>query len=210
MDAAERLFPNTPAGLLLRDYWRQEESLTTGDEARERYQRSIERLRGVADEAALLLYDAYQALADGDTLDQFQAAMTLRDLEDDAALAPLETIARSPISVPDNDDEQDAQLVHERSVHMTAISGLAKLAAHGSEEARQILLELAGDPTFEEHRSIKVRAIRGYIGRDEGSAERAAQIAAEVPADLAWTLEPQADPATIYADTAFQAELAAK
>jgi hypothetical protein len=194
-DEAARLFPGTPAGLLLREHWRREQEVTSRSEAAERHARSMEALRPHARDAALLLYDAYRALDGVDQLGQYTAVSTLAALESEHAAAPLEDIARAPIEVEEEaGDHHGGAKAHERVVRLAAITGLGRLSSSGSAAALDALLGIVRDPTLSAHRSIKVRAIRSYVGTGPGAEQRAAHIQGDVPEELRWALEPREEP----------------
>lgn len=194
---------------MLRDYWRQEETLTSGEEASARYRRSLERLRRYPSEAALLLYDAYGKLGYGDGLAQHQVVSTLADLVSEHALAPLETIAQEPIpSTSEENDHHQPKLTHERIVRLAAVRGLAKLARVGSAGAEQALLGIARDPAYEPHASIRASAIRGFVGRGPEAVARAKLLEGDVPAGLRWALEPASYSASVVNNPKLQAHFA--
>lgn len=191
---AATMFPNTPAGRLLEAEWKKGDQLGDRRDVEAAYRASIENLRAQAFSVVPLLADAVFRLTD--QLDQLHAVGILADLRSPLAARALREIALKPmpsnLDLPEGYSEQ--QLTQERMLRTRAVDGLGYLAADGDGWARQELFQLAIDPTYEQHRSLRIAAILGFVGKGPEALVRADSLRNQIPPDLEWTLRPHEMP----------------
>jgi HEAT repeat protein len=142
-------FPDTPAGRAAVVFLVSVHG--GGPDAEARYQRALTDLRGVGDEAVVVLVDAYRAAPAPDYARRRLLVAGLAALERPAALPPLLTIAREPVPEPARIGEHAVSPhLEEALIRMAAVHGIGLLAA-----AQQAPL----DPLFEllQHPVLPVR-----------------------------------------------------
>jgi hypothetical protein len=165
----DTVFPNTPAGNLVREHVRA--SMGHGEDAEAQYQQSLTTLRAEP-EAGQILYNAYRKVAPENYFYRNMIVEALKQLRSEGSLAYLNEIAADKIPAdrePENaeiDTRQD-----EVVIRVTAVEGIALLAADSLAEAERSLRQLIG------HEDLTVRqmATRGYLQSPFGNREEKIQ-----------------------------------
>jgi len=166
----EKLYLNTPAGQRVKDHMNA--SMAHGADAEAKYQESLTRLRAEPG-AADALYETYRKIPAEHYLLRTMLTEGLKELRSPAALAHLNDIAREKIPAdrrPEN-TEIDTR-TDEVVIRITAVEGIAILAANRSAEAENSLLELTGN----EDLTVRQMAARGYLNSPLGNLEEKLQV----------------------------------
>lgn len=161
----EKLYPNTPAGERVKEHMHA--SMGHGEDAEAKYQESLTKLRAEPG-AADALYETYRKVPAENYMLRSMLTEALKELRLPAALAHLNDIAREKIPadrLPEN-TEIDTR-TDEVVIRITAVEGIAILAANRSTEAENTLLELIGH----EELTVRQMAARGYLNSPLGHVE---------------------------------------
>lgn len=166
----DKFYPNTPAGQRVKEHM--QASMGHGEDAEAKYQESLTRLRAEPG-AADALYETYRRIPAENYVLRTMLTEGLKELRSAGALAHLHNIAREriPADARPADAEIDTR-TDEVVIRITAVEGIALLAANRSAEADNLLLELTG------HEDLTVRqmASRGYLNSPLGNAEERLQV----------------------------------
>lgn len=166
----EKLYPNTPAGERVKEHMHA--SMGHGEDAEAKYQESLTRIRAEPG-AADALYETYRKVPAENYMLRTMLTEGLKELRSPGALAHLNDIAKEKILAdryPEN-TEIDTR-TDEVVIRITAVEGIAILAANRSADAENTLLELTG------HEDLTVRqmAARGYLNSPLGNVEEKLQL----------------------------------
>lgn len=179
----EKLYPNTPAGERVKEHMHA--SMGHGEDAEAKYQESLTRLRAEPG-AAEALFETYRKVPAENYMLRTMLTEGLKELRSQGALAHLGEIAREKI--PSDQRPENAEIdtrTDEVVIRVTAVQGIAILAANRSVEAESLLLELTG------HEDLTVRqmAARGYLSSPLGSVEEKLQaLRRKLPPSEHWYL----------------------
>jgi hypothetical protein len=177
----DTVFPNTPIGNLVRQHIAT--SMGHGEDAEARYQQSLSTLRAES-EAPLTLYNAYKKLAPENYFYRNLIVEALKEVRSNNALEFLREIANEKI--PEDRAPENAELdtrQDEIMIRITAVEGIAFLAAARNEQAERTLNELIS------HEDLTVRqmATRGYLQSPFGiQAEKMQELRQRIPAEEHW------------------------
>lgn len=171
-------FPDTEVGRRLEK--NSVAMVSFGEGVEERYQASLEELRKNPEESIKVLKEVYQNAEETQYFGRWKLVHTMSAIQDKAALAPLSEIAVSPIPPEKYPRVEHApsSTAQESHIRVTALDGLAYLARNGQEEAEGVLLQSSRDNT---DRTIRRRAIRGYLAAGDNYEERETKLKAIVP-----------------------------
>jgi len=166
----EKLYPNTPAGERVKAHMHA--SMGNGEDAEARYQESLTKLRSEPG-AAGALYETYRKVPAENYMLRTMLTEGLKELRSPGALAYLHNVAREkiPADLHPKNAEIDTR-TDEVVIRITAVEGIAMLAADRSINAATILMELTG------HEDLTVRqmAVRGYLNSPLGNVEENMQV----------------------------------
>jgi multimeric flavodoxin WrbA len=131
-----------------------------GPLADDKYQQSIQELRGLSKRVVPAIVNEYKAQTQTSYLNRWSLVHMLGELGDPDALPALDEIINSPI--PD----ERSKVIHEYStraeelmIRTTAVESIYSIAVKGDEEAQELLLKHAQHSEF----SIRRAAIQSYI-----------------------------------------------
>lgn len=179
----ETYFPATPAGQTAKAHVLA--SMAHGKDAEAKYQTSLTALRAEPG-AAEALNAAYRGVPENQYLLRTMLVQGLKELQSPAALPFLSAIALDKIPP----DRQKSAEINTRTdevvIRVTAVEGISRLAAAGSQEANEVLLRLISS-----HEDLTVRqmAARGYLTSPSGNVEeKQQQLRRMLPQNEHWYL----------------------
>jgi len=126
-----------------------------GSEAEDAYRSCVDRLRRKQKAAINVIEAEYRDMADDAYLDRWSLVMLLVELQDERSLQFFDELLGSPIPEEKSADPHGFSTVGEEvMLRTTAVEGLERMAADGSERAIEVLLKHAGHEVFSIRRAI--------------------------------------------------------
>lgn len=128
---------------------------SSGDDAEQAYQRSLELLRERADEVVDVVGAQYDALDEDQYLERWSMIQLLTDLRHPASLRVLEEALRRPIP-PERSSEPAHGLStvgEEIMIRTTAVEALGRLSSDGDLAAKELLLRQVRNEAFSVRRA---------------------------------------------------------
>ncbi|MCM3901387.1 MAG: hypothetical protein ND866_06755 [Pyrinomonadaceae bacterium] len=143
-----------------------------GEDAEAKYQESLTKLRAEPG-AADALYETYRKIPAENFMLRTMLTEALKELRSPGALTHLNNIAREKIPADRNPENAEIDTrTDEVVIRITAVQGIAILAANRSAEAENMLLELTGN----EDLTVRQMAARGYLRSPLGNVEEKLQV----------------------------------
>jgi len=130
-----------------------------GEDAESNYQQALAALRETGREAIDALGREFADLREDQYVNRWAVIQLLTDLQDPRALDILDKIISTPMPTERSPDPHSSTAGRELVVRTTAVEAIARLAAHGSVEARDALLKHARHSV----RSVKIAAVLAYL-----------------------------------------------
>jgi hypothetical protein len=170
-----QVFPTTETGRLLTEHLNRLADVRP--DAEQRYQASLRQLRQQAPKAIPVLFETYQKTKESNYFRRWAIVNTMKELQNDAAVSSLATIALAPIPPERWSDPESSSRSREFIIRVTAVDGLAELAKLGNKKAEAILPRLIKHDNL----SIRRRAIRGYLAAGSDYEKRANFLKSQLP-----------------------------
>lgn len=185
-------FPNTEVGNMLEEHFGI--MVSVGENAEEKYQSSLEQLRGQIPEVIRLISDVYHKMDTTRYFKRWLLVETLCELRSDSTLSLLAEIVFSPIPKEMWSDPESFSQDKESDIRVTAMDGISFLAKNGNKNAEELLTK------FFQHDDLSVRrrAIRGYLNIGDNYKERVSYLKRIISKNDHWLISLDVtDPKTV-------------
>lgn len=155
-----------------------------GEDAEERFQEALGRLRERAGEAVIVITRMECEVPRQDYATRWALVYLVGELEDRMALPLLRQIVLTPIPPEKSRDPHSSTVAEETIIRTTAVDAVAALARMGEEEAVEALMEFFDVPSF----SIRRAAVQGLLSTPKADDVRD-RIRACLPEDQHFLLD---------------------